>query len=104
MTVIEISKEAIWLRGLVNEIGIKHELILLQCDSQSVICLKKNQVYHARAKYLAIMYYRIRDWVATREILIQKIHTNENAADLLIKSVTTKKFRHCLDLLNLSSY
>lgn len=103
MALTEASKEAIWLRGLVNEIGIKQESILIHCDSQSVICLTKNQVYHARTKHIAVMYHRIRDWVATGEISVEKIHTDENAADILTKPVTTEKFRHCLDLLNLSS-
>ena len=103
MALAEAFKEAIWLRGLVNEIGIKQESILIHCDSQSVICLAKNQVCHARTKHIVVMYPKIRDWVATGEISVEKIHTNENAADMLTKLVTTEKFRHCLDLLNLSS-
>ena len=42
MALTEASKEAIWLRGLVNEIGIKQESILIHCDSQSTVCLAKN--------------------------------------------------------------
>ena len=70
MALTEASKEAIWLRGLVNEIGIKQESILTHCDSQSAICLTKNQVYHARTKNIAVMYYKIRCWVATGEISV----------------------------------
>ena len=42
MALAEASREAIWLRGLVNEIGIKQESILIHCDSQSTVCLAKN--------------------------------------------------------------
>ena len=31
------------------------------------------------------------------------MHTSENAADMLTKPVTATKFKHCLDLVNVSS-
>ncbi|OIV89834.1 hypothetical protein TanjilG_28396 [Lupinus angustifolius] len=47
----EASKEAMWLMGLVNELGIEQGGVPLHCDSQSAIFLAKNQVYHARTKH-----------------------------------------------------
>ncbi|KAK3038566.1 hypothetical protein RJ639_028017 [Escallonia herrerae] len=43
MALIEAAKEALWLKGLVEELGFKHRGVLLQCDSQSVMDLAKNQ-------------------------------------------------------------
>lgn len=91
------------MRDLVNEIEIKQESISLHADSQSAICLTKNQECHVRTKHIAVMYNRIQYWVVIDEISIQKIHTNENVADMLTKAATMEKFRHCLDFLNLSS-
>ena len=63
MTITEASKEATWLRGLVNDMGLKQNLVLLRCDNQSAIALTKNQVFHARTKHIDIRFHRIRDWI-----------------------------------------
>ncbi|RVW17459.1 hypothetical protein CK203_085499 [Vitis vinifera] len=38
-----------------------------------------------------------------KELGINKVHTSENAADMLTKPVTTEKFKHCLNLINVSN-
>ncbi|XP_070013311.1 uncharacterized protein [Nicotiana sylvestris] len=52
MTITEDVKEAIWLQGLLKELGVEQKDITIFCDSQSVIQLAKNQVYHARTKHI----------------------------------------------------
>ncbi|KAL1198468.1 Retrovirus-related Pol polyprotein from transposon TNT 1-94 [Cardamine amara subsp. amara] len=59
-----------------------------------------NQVYHARTKHIQIRFHKNREFVTSGEIILEKVHTSENAADMLTKPVTTEKFRHCLDLLH----
>ena len=39
MTVAEAGKEALWLNGLVKELGIGQGGVQLHCDSQSAIYL-----------------------------------------------------------------
>jgi len=75
----------------------------LHCDSQSAIYLTKNQIYHARTKHIDVRFHKIRELIAYGEIFLQKIGTEENAADMLTKPVTTDKFKHCLNLLNVYS-
>ena len=41
MAVTEAFKEAIWMHGLINDLGILQEHIDVFCDSQSTICLSK---------------------------------------------------------------
>ncbi|KAE8727716.1 putative ribonuclease H protein [Hibiscus syriacus] len=103
MAAAEAAKEALWLTGLVKELGVQQGGLLLLCDNQSVIHLDKNQVYRARTKYIDVCFHKIRELVASGEVLFQKVHTNENVADMFTKPVTTDKFKHCLDLLNVSS-
>ncbi|CAL2237091.1 unnamed protein product [Prunus armeniaca] len=97
----EAGKEAIWLNGLVSQMGITQDCVKLQCDSQSAIHLAKNQVFSGRSKHIEARYHRIRNWVESKEIWIEKIHTDDNAADFLTKIVPAKKFKHCLNLINL---
>jgi hypothetical protein len=59
-------------------------------------------MYHARTKHIDVRFHKIRELVATSELLNEKIHTSENAADILTKPVTADKLKHCLDLTNVS--
>ncbi|CAL2238507.1 unnamed protein product [Prunus armeniaca] len=97
----EAGKEAIWLNGLVSQMGITQDCVKLKCDSQSAIHFAKNQVFSGRSKHIEARYHRIRNWVESKEIWIEKIHTDDNAADFLTKIVPAKKFKHCLNLINL---
>ena len=70
-------------------------------DSQSAIHLAKNQVYHARTKHIDVRYYFVREIIEEGGVLVQKIKTDDNPADMLTEVVTTIKFNHCLDLINI---
>jgi hypothetical protein len=103
MAVAEVAKEALWLKGLVKELGMNQGGVQMHCDSQSAIYLAKSQVYHARTKHIDVRFHKIRELIVTGDIVLEKVHTSENAADMLTKPVTTAKFKHCLDLVNVSS-
>ena len=51
---IEGMKEVIWLKGIVNELGIKCSSVKLYCDSQSAIHLSKNLMFHERTKHIDV--------------------------------------------------
>ena len=102
MAVTEAFKEAIWLHGLIEDLGIVQKHVEVFCDSQSAICLAKNQVHHARTKHIDVRFHFIREIVNEGDILLQKIGTADNPADMLTKVVSGIKFQHCLDLVNIS--
>ena len=97
MAAAEVAKEALWLTKLVKELDIQQVGVPLYCHSHSAIYLTKNQVYHARTKHIDVRFHKIRELVVTGELLLEKIHTFENAADMLTKPITADKFKHCLD-------
>uniref|UniRef100_A0A2N9J7Q6 Reverse transcriptase Ty1/copia-type domain-containing protein n=1 Tax=Fagus sylvatica TaxID=28930 RepID=A0A2N9J7Q6_FAGSY len=103
MAVAEAAKEALWLKGLVKELGLNQGGVQMHCDSQSAIYLAKNQVCHAKMKHIDVRFHKIRELIVTEDIVLEKVHTSENAADMLTKPVSTAKFKHCLDLVNVSS-
>jgi len=43
---VEASKEALWLRGLIETFSIIQDSVRVHCDSQSVIHLAKDHTYH----------------------------------------------------------
>ncbi|KAK2991311.1 hypothetical protein RJ640_024576 [Escallonia rubra] len=103
MALTEATKEELWLKGLVEELGFKQRGVLLQCDSQSALDLAKNQVFHVRTKDIDVRYHRVREWINSKQIVVHKVHTNDNADDMLTKIVTTEKFKNCLSLIHLLS-
>jgi len=108
MAMIEAIKEAIWLQGLLDDLGIEHDLLKINCDSMGAIYLAKNQVYHARTKHIDVRFIDVR-FHFVREILdegdneLLKIHIKENPADMLTKVVSGVKFTHCKESLHILS-
>ena len=70
----------------------------LRCDSQSGIHLIKNQRFHERIKHIDVRFHFIRDVVEKGAIKVEKVITDDNAADMLTKIVPLAKFAHCKDL------
>ena len=92
MAVTEAFKEAIWLQGLIKDLGIVQKNVNIFCDSQSAICLAKNQVHHGRTKHIDVRFHFIREIIDEGNILLLKIQTAENPADMLTKVVSRIKF------------
>ncbi|KAE8688065.1 hypothetical protein F3Y22_tig00111002pilonHSYRG00100 [Hibiscus syriacus] len=99
-TVFEAIQEAMWLKGMVEELGLQQKVVTVFCDNQSTIHLTRNQVFHERSKHIDVKLYFVRDVIAKGSIIVKKMPTKENPADMLTKALPAAKFRHCLDLVN----
>ncbi|KAM2897932.1 hypothetical protein COP2_007520 [Malus domestica] len=100
MAMAEAIKEAIWTLGLIADLGVEQRKMDVHCDSQSAIYLAKYQVHHARTKHIDVRYHFVREIIAEGEILVKKITSADNPADMLTKVVGASKFKHCLDLVH----
>ena len=70
------GKVAIWLARLVGDLGISVEVSTLHCDSQSVIMLAKNLVFHAKTKNVDMKHHFI--WYVLEDKhmeLLSTLHT-----------------------------
>ena len=103
MAVTEAIKEAIWLHGLVKDLGIYQEHVSIFCDSQSAIYLAKNQVHHSQTKHIDVRFHFVCEIIDEGDILLKKIRTADNPADMMNKPVPLHKFKHCLDLTGICS-
>lgn len=97
----EAVKEALWIQGLLTEMGFKQEKVTLWCDSQSAISLAKNNTFHERTKHIAIKFNFIRDVIEEGSVEVLKIHTSQNPADMLTKGIHVQKFESALEFLKL---
>ena len=98
---LDASKEAIWLKGLLDEIGRTQENVNVLCDSQSAIHLATNPTYNSRTKHIDVRYHFLRHVINGGKVALQKVHTRENCADMFTQPVTIEKLCWCLASLGL---
>ena len=92
----EAGKEVIWLKNYLIELGVKQADYVIHCDSQSVIYLSKNSMYHSRTKHSDLRYHWIRDAMLSKMFQLKKIHTDKNSSDMLTKVVPSQKLEFCI--------
>ena len=92
MTLVEATKEGLWLKGITSEFRIEQKKVEIFCDSQSALSLAQNSVIHERTKHIDVRLHFIRDVVVDGLVVVSKIGTLENPADILTKSVPVQKF------------
>jgi hypothetical protein len=100
---VEACKEMTWLQSLLNELDHKQADCWLCSDSQSAIHLAKNSAFHARTKHIDVRYHFIRTMLEEGSFKMEKVHTNENPADMLTKSVPKEKLEFCIASLGLAT-
>nr|GEY10295.1 Gag-Pol polyprotein [Tanacetum cinerariifolium] len=95
VTAAQASKEAVWLKMLLEEIGHKQEKITLFCDNQSALYLARNPAFHSKTKHIRVQYHFIRKKVKEGIVDMHKIYTDDNVADYLMKAINCDKFIWC---------
>ena len=75
MTVTEGCKEALWLKGLFGELSYQLQMSTLFCDSQSVIFLSKDQMFHDRMKHIDVRYRFVHEIIACGDIVVSKLES-----------------------------
>lgn len=99
---VEASKEMLWLKRFLQELGLQQEEYIVFCDSQSAMDLSKNSMYHARTKHIDVRYHWLRNVIEENMLKLKKIHTNKNGADMLTKVVPGNKLDVCSKLVGMS--
>ena len=95
MAVVEASKEVIWMKEFIGELGIWQEEFLHYSDNQSNIHLAKNVAYHPRTKYIHRRFDWLRERVEERYFSLVKVHMEDNGSDLLMKVLPVEKLNAC---------
>lgn len=78
--------------GIVKELGIRHECVIVHRDNKSTIHLTKHQVFHESSKCM--------DVKLLCQIYCSKMISciEDNSADIMRKDLPTTKFSHYLNL------
>ncbi|GJV87895.1 putative RNA-directed DNA polymerase [Tanacetum coccineum] len=65
------------------------------CKELFAIHLAKNSMFHKRTKHIDIRYHWIRDAIEDGMFELNKVHTDDNASDMLTKAVAREKLKVC---------
>ena len=73
----------------------------LYCDRQSVMHLCNNSSFYSKSKHIVVRYHWIRVVLEEKQMHIEKIHTNENASYMMIKSFSMENLEVCKQKANM---
>ena len=98
MTTTQATKEAIWLKKLLEELNKENAycyllIIPIQSDNQGSMALAVNPLGHNRSKHIDIQYHFVQEQLAWDIISLSYISTNDMAADGLTKALPKNLFQ-----------
>ncbi|GJW85893.1 putative ribonuclease H-like domain-containing protein [Tanacetum coccineum] len=78
--------QVLWIQNQMLDYGFNFMNTKIYIDNESIICIVKNPVFHSKTKHIEIRRHFIRDSYEKKLIQVIKIHTYQNATDLLTKA------------------
>jgi hypothetical protein len=88
MATCHATKEALWLRTLLQLIGFSQNgPTMIYCDNESVITLTKDPSFHAQMKHINIQHHFIQEHVESHDVTFAHLPTHEMLADALTKAL-----------------
>ena len=98
------TKQALWLRYFLTELGLdlKSTTTTLYVDNRGAIDLSKEPRHHSRSKHIPIHYHFIRELVANNTFTVLHCRTQNMVADGLTKPLRNPLFDSFISSLGLS--
>ncbi|GJX88198.1 hypothetical protein Tco_0340212 [Tanacetum coccineum] len=103
MALTEALKESIWLRGLLEELGVELNSVAVNCDNQGAIHLSRNHDFHKRTKHINVRYHFIKEVLEAKTVEVLKVCIEHNVAYALTKVIPGLKLQYCLELLSVGA-
>jgi hypothetical protein len=93
MAAVEVTKELLWLKQLLNELNYEIKLpIKIYIDNLSAIYIAQHDVQHDRTKHIDIKYHFIKQYVEEKIIELEWISTEKQLADIFTKALGKNLF------------
>ncbi len=95
MATSQCTKEAIWLKKLMADVGlVQVGAITIMCDNQGCIALAKNPTHHSRTKHVDIQHHFIQEKLESGEIGLKYCPTQDMVADVLTKALAKERHQN----------
>ena len=87
------GKDCVWMSQLILSLGIKIGIAIIYQDNNAAMLLANNgQPIHQRSKSINIKYFKIKERIDDKSIVLQRLSTEEMSADILTKPIAGKLF------------
>ncbi|GKB90299.1 retrovirus-related pol polyprotein from transposon TNT 1-94, partial [Tanacetum coccineum] len=87
-------QQALWMKQDLIDYDVRLDEVPITCDNKGAIDLRKNPVQHSRNQHIEIPHHFLRDNVQKGHILIEKVPSANNIADILTKSLKLESFNY----------
>ena len=97
-------KEVVWTKGLLEEIGVQVNQIVIKEDNQAAIAMATNHVVNSRTRHIMAKMCYIRETLINEGITLEYCETGEMIADVLTKPLGRtlfKKFRTAMGVMDI---
>ena len=89
--------EVLWVTWLLKDLQVVIDSpSTLFCDNQAARHIDNNPVFHERTKHVEMDCFFVRERVASREVVLMKIDSKMQVADLLTKGLGTNQLQFLL--------
>ena len=92
MALSDAAQEAVYLRKVLAFVGFPQPTTLIFEDNEPCIHIAMNPTVTPRVKHVDIKYHFIRERVASKELMLRHVASEEMLADVLTKSLPKPKF------------
>jgi hypothetical protein len=104
MALSDCSRQVVWVRTLLGELGYQLRPIPICGDNQGSIFIASNPVTEKRSKHIDIRYHYIREVIRRKIVEVYFIEGEENPADILTKNLGHVKFQKFRAMLGLEFF
>ena len=88
MAMCQAAKEAVWLTGLLEDLGLDLQSpLIIYGDNQGTLALTQIPVFHPHSKHIAIQYHFTHELIQTGQLVVKYIPTKAMVADALTKAL-----------------
>nr|GEV83980.1 copia protein [Tanacetum cinerariifolium] len=87
-------QQALWMKQALIDYDVRIDDVPIMCDNKGAIGLSKNPMQHSRTKHIEICHYFLRGNVQKGHILIKKVPSVENIANILTKPLKRESFSY----------
>lgn len=101
MALSEATKEAIYLKNLLDELTSSCECVKLYSDNQSALKLSSNPVFHKSSKHIDVRHHFVREVVEKGWVSVKYLQTDEMPADIFTKALGGNKHYKCMSILGI---
>ncbi|GKE76158.1 hypothetical protein Tco_1542278 [Tanacetum coccineum] len=87
-------QQTLWMKQALIDYDVRLDDVPIMCDNKGAIDLSKNPVQHSRTKHIEIRHHFLRDNVQKGHIVIEKVTSVDNMADIHTKPLKRELFNN----------